>query len=83
MTGDGDELWRCKRVESPCVRICVVDPQSRFCIGCHRSIEEIAGWTRMTPETRRAVIDDLPARAAALKPTRRGGRAGRMARDKT
>lgn len=83
MTGDRDELWRREPVESPCVRICVVDPQTRLCIGCHRSMEEIAGWVGMTPEARRAVIADLPTRAAATKPGRRGGRAGRLGNGKT
>ena len=35
----------------------------------------------MTPEARRAVMAELPARAERLKPARRGGRAGRRERE--
>ena len=75
-----DEVWRRDEVESPCVRICVVDPQSRLCIGCYRSMEEITAWSRMTSDQRRAVIAELPSRADIARPTRRGGRAGRRNR---
>ncbi|MCC5964346.1 MAG: DUF1289 domain-containing protein [Rhodobacteraceae bacterium] len=66
-------------IESPCVNICVIHPESRLCAGCLRSIEEITGWSAMTPEARRAVMADLPARAPRLS-TRRGGRNGRLSR---
>lgn len=73
-----DEVWRRNEVESPCVKICVIHPESRLCVGCYRSIEEIAGWSTMAPEVRRAVMADLPSRAELVKPKRRGGRAGRL-----
>ncbi|ARE39698.1 hypothetical protein RGUI_1557 [Rhodovulum sp. P5] len=50
-------------IETPCVQICNVDRESRLCIGCLRSIDEIAAWTRMSPEERRRVMDDLPGRS--------------------
>ncbi|HRO11990.1 DUF1289 domain-containing protein [Amaricoccus sp.] len=72
-----DEVWRRDEVESPCVRICLLHPQAGICIGCYRTAEEIAGWSTMTPEARRAVMAELPGRAHLVKPVRRGGRAGR------
>ena len=74
-----DEVWSRAEIESPCVKLCVVHPETRLCMGCFRSIDEIAAWSRMTPEARRAVMAELPARAARAAPTRRGGRAGRLA----
>ena len=65
--------WERGEPESPCVKICVIHPAARICAGCHRSIEEIAAWGRMTPQERRAVMAELPGRAALLK-VRRGGR---------
>ena len=53
-------------IESPCNRICKVDPASRLCIGCLRSIEEITAWTRMSPADRRAVMAALRSRRALL-----------------
>ncbi len=71
-----DTVWRRKEIESPCVQVCVVHPETRLCVGCARSIEEIGRWSRMTPEERRTIMAELPRREAAPK-TRRGGRAAR------
>lgn len=70
-----DTLWKRDEIESPCVKICVIHPASRLCTGCKRSIDEIGAWSRMTPETRRAIMEDLPDRVVA---ERRGGRKGRL-----
>lgn len=72
------DVWSRNEPESPCVKICVIHPESRLCTGCRRTIEEIAGWSRMTPEERRVVMDQLPGRGHAAK--RRGGRAARLDR---
>ncbi|WP_371036320.1 MULTISPECIES: DUF1289 domain-containing protein [unclassified Rhodosalinus] len=74
-----DEVWKRDEIESPCVKLCVIHPEARICAGCHRSIDEITAWSRMTPEARRAVMAELPSRGALLK-KRRGGRATRRAR---
>lgn len=75
----GDEVWRRDEVESPCVKLCVVHPEARLCVGCLRSIEEITQWSRMSPAGRRAIIAALPARAPQVA-HRRGGRAARLSR---
>jgi uncharacterized protein len=49
-------------IESPCIKVCVIDPATGFCIGCGRTGHEIGSWMAMTPETRRSVIADLPSR---------------------
>ncbi|MEM6825382.1 MAG: DUF1289 domain-containing protein [Pseudomonadota bacterium] len=74
-----DGIWRRDEVESPCVKICVIHPETRLCTGCARSIDEITTWSRLTPEARSAIMDDLPNRNPTPK-GRRGGRAGRMSR---
>ncbi|WP_298913359.1 DUF1289 domain-containing protein [uncultured Roseobacter sp.] len=74
-----DDIWRREEVESPCIKICVVHPEARICTGCLRSIDEITQWSRMTPEARRAVMDELPTRTGLIT-KRRGGRAARLAR---
>jgi predicted Fe-S protein YdhL (DUF1289 family) len=76
-----DEVWRRERSDSPCVRLCVLHPTAGLCLGCYRSADEIAAWPTMSRETRRAVMAELPARAPLVKPTRRGGRAGRRGAD--
>lgn len=75
-----DEIWRRAEIESPCVKVCVIHPEARLCVGCHRTIDEISAWSRMTPETRQTIMAELPARAGQLA-RRRGGRSARLARD--
>jgi len=72
-----DDIWKRDEIQSPCVKICVVHPEARICMGCYRSIEEIAGWGRMTNEERASVLNDLPARSGQLR-KRRGGRRARV-----
>lgn len=71
-----DDIWKRAEIDSPCVKTCVVHPEARICVGCYRSIEEIGAWSRLTPEARRAIMAELPARAGLLT-KRRGGRLGR------
>jgi uncharacterized protein len=49
------------RVESPCVNVCTLDAQ-KVCIGCGRTIEEIAVWSRLGDEERRAVCQQAAHR---------------------
>lgn len=74
-----DKVWKRDEVESPCVNICVIHPETRLCTGCLRSIDEIGAWSRMSPEARRMIMDALPERAGAFS-KRRGGRAARLKR---
>jgi len=57
-------------IESPCNKVCVVDPARKLCIGCGRTLAEIAGWIGYTPEQRRRVMAALPDRLAALRSSR-------------
>ena len=55
-------------IESPCIKICTLDARSGLCLGCGRTIDEIARWTAMTAAERARVMSELPARLAAAKP---------------
>jgi uncharacterized protein len=72
-----DDIWSRDEIQSPCVKLCVVHPEARICVGCYRTIDEIAGWSRYTHAERAVLMDALPARATTLT-RRRGGRAGRQ-----
>lgn len=72
-----DHIWARAEIESPCIKICVIEPNSRLCTGCLRSIDEISAWSRMSAEERKAVMVELPDRASKIT-KRRGGRAGRV-----
>jgi predicted Fe-S protein YdhL (DUF1289 family) len=74
-----DDVWKRTEVESPCVKLCVIHPDERICVGCLRSIDEISSWSRLTPAERTTIMADLPARAPRLT-KRRGGRMARLDR---
>lgn len=74
-----DEVWKRDEIASPCVKLCVVHPEARICVGCYRSIDEISGWSRMSREERAVVMAELPSRAPQLA-KRRGGRMARLER---
>lgn len=52
-------------IETPCIQVCTLDPRTDLCRGCGRTIDEVAGWSRMTAEERRRIMAELPARRAA------------------
>lgn len=52
-------------IETPCIQVCTLDPRTDLCRGCGRTIDEVAGWSRMTAEERRRIMAELPARQAA------------------
>ncbi|MFA8440463.1 DUF1289 domain-containing protein [Yoonia sp.] len=72
-----DHIWARAEIESPCIKICVIEPKSRLCTGCLRSIDEIGAWSGMSAEARSAVMAELPSRAGQIT-KRRGGRAARL-----
>lgn len=55
-------------IESPCVKICTLDARSGLCLGCGRTIDEIARWTVMSAAERGRVTSQLPARLAGTTP---------------
>jgi predicted Fe-S protein YdhL (DUF1289 family) len=50
--------------ETPCIAVCIIDPKTRLCFGCGRTLPEIARWPRMDSTERRAVMGRLPERMA-------------------
>ena len=55
------------RVSSPCIQVCVIDPATRFCMGCGRTGEEIAAWPFKTEDERIALMQTLPERLKAFE----------------
>jgi len=49
-------------VASPCINICRLDPRG-LCIGCRRTIDEIAEWAAASDARRREIL-----RAITLRP---------------
>ncbi len=51
---------------SPCIKVCSLDEVRRICVGCGRTLDEIASWSHMNEVQRLAVTARLPARLAGL-----------------
>jgi uncharacterized protein len=51
-----------EQMETPCTKVCVIDPASGFCRGCKRTLAEIASWASLSPADRRRILQELPAR---------------------
>ena len=52
-------------IESPCTKVCTLDPLSGLCLGCGRTIDEIALWSAMSEAERARIMAELPKRRAA------------------
>ena len=52
-------------VPSPCVDVCRMDEARGLCLGCHRTLDEIATWSTLPDAAKQAVWAQLPGRAAA------------------
>lgn len=52
-------------VSTPCIKVCAVSGQSGLCIGCGRTLTEIASWGSLDEAQRQAILAALPERLAA------------------
>ncbi|HKW36564.1 MAG TPA: DUF1289 domain-containing protein [Burkholderiales bacterium] len=49
-------------VASPCINVCRMNPDTELCEGCLRTLDEIAAWSAMSADEKRAVLARIPAR---------------------
>ena len=57
------ELASAPDAPSPCISVCRMDAATGFCEGCFRTLEEIAAWSMMADDDKRAVWRELVQRA--------------------
>ena len=50
------------RLDTPCVQICIINDEDGLCVGCARTLDEIAHWGSLSAEARRAVMAALTDR---------------------
>ncbi|HET7765970.1 MAG TPA: DUF1289 domain-containing protein [Burkholderiales bacterium] len=51
-------------VVSPCINVCKMNADTGLCEGCLRTLDEIAAWSAMSADEKRAVL----ARISAKRP---------------
>jgi len=66
------------KMETPCVKVCVIDEKTTHCIGCGRTRHEIAEWTGLTKNERLSIMAACLVRIEEM--TKRGKRNSRKSR---
>ena len=51
-----------KTVDSPCIKVCTYDEKEEFCIGCHRSKQELQDWWIMTRKQKLGTLKKIEVR---------------------
>jgi len=51
-------------MQSPCIKVCVIDKAGGLCSGCGRTLDEIARWGGMSESERARIMAALPERMA-------------------
>ncbi|MEL6245408.1 MAG: DUF1289 domain-containing protein [Pseudomonadota bacterium] len=54
-------------LSSPCIKVCAIDGETGWCLGCGRTLQEVAAWVKLGPDGRQAVDAALPERMDTLK----------------
>ena len=49
-------------IDSPCIDICIIDPNSGECIGCGRTLDEINNWTNFDNLKKKQILENLNAK---------------------
>lgn len=49
-------------MKSPCIKVCQMDAARGLCLGCARTLDEIARWGSMTDAERDRIMAQLPRR---------------------
>ncbi len=52
-------------VDSPCIKICMVDVDRGWCRGCHRTLAEISYWVNYSRAEKLAVLEKVAQRKVA------------------
>jgi predicted Fe-S protein YdhL (DUF1289 family) len=55
---------------SPCLGICLMDPATRMCRGCLRTVEEIRTWYEANAAEKWAILARLDARRRGIEQCR-------------
>jgi hypothetical protein len=59
-------------ITTPCVQVCMVDGESGLCLGCFRTLKEIATWSRLDEAERLALMAALPERKSRIRAEKLG-----------
>lgn len=55
-------------IETPCRLVCTIDGETGLCMGCYRTLKEVAGWSRLEAEERTRIMAELYSRRSRIRP---------------
>jgi hypothetical protein len=61
-----------KPIATPCVQVCIVDGETGLCLGCYRTLGEVARWSMLAEAERDEIMATLPARRSRIRPEKLG-----------
>ena len=50
------------RASTPCILVCILDPETGLCEGCGRTADEIGRWSCISNEERLQIMEGLQER---------------------
>lgn len=51
-----------RMIASPCINVCRMDEASGLCLGCFRTLDEIAGWGTASEDEQRRILQAVAER---------------------
>ena len=54
------------RISTPCIKVCILDPETGICEGCGRDTAEIVAWGKLSEPERLAIMAGLEERMRRL-----------------
>ena len=55
-------------IKTPCIKVCVVDGESGLCLGCYRTLSEVAAWQGLPDAERGRIMGTLASRRERIAP---------------
>jgi uncharacterized protein len=55
-------------IATPCIKVCLIDGESGLCVGCQRTLPEVASWGRLSDAERAEIMAKLPDRRGRIRP---------------
>lgn len=59
-----------KSIVTPCIQVCAIDGASGLCLGCYRTLKEVAAWARFSDTERATIMAALPSRRTHIDPAK-------------
>lgn len=51
-------------IPSPCINVCRMDAENALCVGCYRTLDEIARWSGASDDAKRLILAAVAKRRA-------------------